>query len=224
VGSTKCPDCGLVNFSDAVVCKRCQAPLNDAPMDASSPMIESAAPLVEPEPLLESLPPLVEPAWLVEAAPPAEPVPPPSEPASSAESAPAFEPLPLVEGDSPFAEPLPPRKPAPFVEASPPRQGPPLSLGEPPALYIEPVLPHQPTRTSYRWAINATVVSFVLFFVTTFVVYMWTLIRTAVAEASKGWSDFSPEQLQQVGRRVGVLYMVELAIVWFLFYRRRDDR
>jgi len=193
-------------------------------MDDSSPIIEPVPPLDEPEPPLEPSPPLVEPAWLVEAAPPVEPLPPPAEPASSAESTSPFEALPLVEGDSPFAEPpLPQRKPAPFVQASPPLEEPPLPLGEP-SLYIEPVRPHQPTRTSYRWAINASVVSFVLFFVTSFLVYMWTLIRTAVAEASKGWSDFSPEQLQQIGRRVGVLYMLELAIVWFLFYRRRDDR
>ena len=70
----------------------------------------------------------------------------------------------------------------------------------------------------------ASVVSVILFFVTSFLVFVWSMITTAVAEASKGWSDFTPEQLQQIGRRVGVLCIVEFAIVWFLFYRGRDNR
>lgn len=129
--STKCLACGLVNLSDALVCKRCHAPLN-------------------------------------------HPFPPPIE-----------EPEPQFRGYWPQEE---------------------------------------ATRTSYRWAVKASVVSIVLFFVTTFLVFVWSMITTAVAEASKGWSDFTPEQLQQIGRRVGMLYMVELAIVWFLFYRGKDSR
>lgn len=80
------------------------------------------------------------------------------------------------------------------------------------------------TRTSYRWAVKATVVSIILFFVTAFLVFVWSMITTAIAEIPKGWSDFTPEQLQQIGRRVGMLCLVEYGIVWFLFYRGRDNQ
>ena len=79
-------------------------------------------------------------------------------------------------------------------------------------------------RTSYRWAVNAVIVSIVLFFVTTFLVYVWTMVTTAVAEASKGWSDFTPEQMHQIGRRVGLLCLVEFGAVWLFFYRGKDNR
>jgi uncharacterized BrkB/YihY/UPF0761 family membrane protein len=129
--STKCLACGLVNLSDALVCKRCHAPLSHS----------FSPPVGEPEPQFQRY-------WPQE----------------------------------------------------------------------------QATRTSYRWAVQALVVSVVLFFVTTFLVYVWSMITTAVAETSKGWSDFTPDQLQQIGRTVGVLCLIEFPIVWFLFYRGKDNR
>ena|SRR2546430_7732789 len=137
MNSTKCLACGLVNLSDALVCKRCHATLNHS---FSPPIEESVPQFDEPEPGFQRY-------W-----------------------------------------------------------------------------PQQAPRTSYRWAIMAAVVSIVLFFVTTFLVYVWSMITTAVAETSKGWSDFTPEQLQQIGRTVGVLCLVEFPIVWFLFYRGKDNR
>ena len=147
MGSIKCPNCGLVNFAGAEVCKRCQEPLTEGP---SQPIIEPTA----------------------------------------------------YEEERPHY-----------------RGGPTEYYAEPSRYSLE-----TNTRWSYRWVVMACLVSIILFFLTTVVVFMWTVITTGVNEFSKGWSgDFSPEQLQQIGRRTGYIFMVEMILVWLFFYRRRED-
>lgn len=92
-------------------------------------------------------------------------------------------------------------------------------------LFGVPQPPAHRRRPSRRWILNAVIVSVILAVALLFAIYFLTLLLTFEdpAQLRHGWVHFTPEQLETMGRRYGLVLIPALLLVWRFFYRRRDN-
>ena len=81
---------------------------------------------------------------------------------------------------------------------------------------------YAPRKTSWRWAVYATLTSIVLSVILFFGIFFYSFLSTATTGPMNP-TVMSPQQLELVGRRFGIALIIELLVVWRYFFRRRDN-
>lgn len=78
-----------------------------------------------------------------------------------------------------------------------------------------------PKKQSYRWAVNAALVTAAYAVVLYCLVFLFNVIPSAMYSGETGWTDFTPRQLESMRFWFWIFLIGGAALIFLCFYLRR---
>jgi TRAP-type C4-dicarboxylate transport system permease small subunit len=80
----------------------------------------------------------------------------------------------------------------------------------------------QPPRQSYRWIVNAILISIAFAVLLFFGFFLVTIIYNSMHSSETGWTDYTPEQLSNMKFWYWISLAGGVALIFLFFLLRRD--
>ena len=80
---------------------------------------------------------------------------------------------------------------------------------------------HQPRKQSYRWLVDALLISIAFAVLLFFAFFLFTVIPNAMYSSETGWTDYTPEQTARMKYWYGMLVTTGVVLIFLFFYSRR---